>query len=153
VNAPGAQAAAPGAPAVVPPSWFVRAVISPLTKVLNPRMVKKAGRPGFQGAAQIHHVGRHSGRPYVTPVGARLAGELFVIPLTFGNQSDWVRNVRAAGGCTIRLDGNDYRAVRPEFAGTAQARDLVRSVYGPGMRAAFRMLGIRQFMLLRRAGN
>ncbi|HEY4466103.1 MAG TPA: nitroreductase family deazaflavin-dependent oxidoreductase [Streptosporangiaceae bacterium] len=140
-------------PAAVAPSRFVRAVISPLTKALNPRMVKKAGRPGFQGAAQIHHVGRRTGRAYVTPVGARLTGEVFVIPLTFGNQSDWVRNVRAAGGCTIRLDGADYRAVGPEFTDTAQARELVRSVYGPGMRAAFRMLGIRQFMLLRLAGR
>jgi deazaflavin-dependent oxidoreductase (nitroreductase family) len=136
-------------PAAVPPSRFVRVVIGPLTKKLNPRMVERAGQPGFGGAAQIHHVGRRSGRPHVTPVGARLAGTTFVIPLTFGNQSDWVRNVRAAGGATIRLNGAEYRAVRPEFATAAQARELVRSVYEPGMRAAFRLLGIRQFMLLR----
>jgi hypothetical protein len=71
-----------------------------------------------------------------------------VIPLTFGNQSDWVRNVRAAGGATIRLNGASYRAIRPGFAPTAQARELVRSVYPPAMRAAFRVLGIKQFMLL-----
>src|SRR5258705_5912501 len=100
-------------PAPVPPSRFVRAVIRPLTKVLNPRMVKKAGQPGFDGAAQIHHVGRRSGRPYVTPAGGRLAGELFVIPLPFGNQSDWVGNVRAAGGCTVRRNGPDSPAVHP----------------------------------------
>ncbi len=140
-------------PPAVAPSRFVRLVIRPLTKVLNPRMVKRAGQPGFEGAAQIHHVGRRSGRPYVTPVGARLAGEVFVIPLTFGNQSDWVRNVRAAGRCTIRLDGVGYEAVRPEFMGTAEARQMVRSVYPAGMRAAFRVLGIRQFMLLRLAGR
>ena len=140
-------------PAPVPPSRFVRVVIRPLTKMLNPRMVKRAGRPGFEGAAQLHHVGRRSGRPYVTPVGARLAGDTFVIPLTFGNQSDWVRNVSAAGGCSIRLNGVDYHAVRPEFAGLAQVSELVRSVYGPGMRAAFRVLGIRQVMLLRLAGR
>lgn len=140
-------------PAPVPPSRFVRAVIRPLTKVLNPRMVKKAGQPGFDGAAQIHHVGRRSGRPYVTPAGARLAGEVFVIPLTFGNQSDWVRNVRAAGGCRIRLNGADYHAVQPEFADVAEVSELIRSAYEPGMRAAFRVLGIRQVMLLRLAGH
>jgi deazaflavin-dependent oxidoreductase (nitroreductase family) len=153
MNAPGAQEATPGAPFAIPPSRFVRVVIRPLTKVLNPRIVKRAGRPGFEGAAQIHHVGRRSGRPYVTPVGARLAGEVFVIPLTFGNQSDWVRNVRAAGGCSIRLNGADYQAVRPEFAGIAEVSELIRSVYGPGMRAAFRVLGIKQVMLLHLDGH
>jgi hypothetical protein len=66
-------------------------------------------------AAQVRHVGRKSGRQYVSRSGARLSGRTFVIPLTFGNQSDWSRNVRAAGGCTIRLNGVDYRASKPEL--------------------------------------
>jgi len=141
------------APAVVRPSRLVAVVMAPLTKVLNPVMLKLAGRRHVRMAAQIRHVGRRSGRPYVTPAGARLAGDTFVIPLTFGNSSDWSRNVRAAGGCTIRLDGADYRAVQPDLAGRDEAAPLLRAAFGPVERAMFRMLGIRQYLLLRRADS
>jgi hypothetical protein len=41
----------------------------------------------------------------VTSVGARLQAGIVLIPLTFGNRSDWARNVRAAGECSVRLNG------------------------------------------------
>ena len=148
-NASDAQAA----PAVIRPTRLVAWVMGPLTRVLNPVIMNLAGRRHFRMAAQVHHVGRRSGKSYVTPAGARLAGDTFVIPLTFGNQSDWSRNVRAAGGCSIRLDGTDYRAVQPELADRAQAAPVIREAFSPLERAMFRMLGIRQFLLLRRAGR
>jgi deazaflavin-dependent oxidoreductase (nitroreductase family) len=151
MNASDTQAASP--PAVVRPSWLVAVVMGPLTKVLNPVMRKLAGRRHMRMAAEIRHLGRRSGRPYVTPAGARLTGDTFVIPLTFGNQSDWSRNVRAAGGCTIRLEGTEYRAVQPELADRDQAAPVVRAAFGPVERAMFRMLGIRQYLLLRRADS
>jgi deazaflavin-dependent oxidoreductase (nitroreductase family) len=135
----------------VRPSPLVRVVMGPMTRVLNPLVKKLAGRRHFMMAAQIHHVGRRSGRAYVTPASASLEGDLIVIPLTFGNQSDWSRNVRAAGGARIRLGGVDYQAVRPELVDRADARAVVRQAYGPFQRAAFRMLGIRQVMVLRLA--
>ena len=141
------------APAAVRPSRLVAVVMGPLTKMLNPVMIKLAGRRHVRMAAQIRHVGRRSGREYVTPAGARLTGDTFVIPLTFGNSSDWSRNVRAAGGCEIRLDGTDYRAVQPELADRDQAAPVVRAAFGPVERAMFRMLGIRQYLLLRRAAG
>ena len=140
-------------PPVVRPSRLVAVVMAPLTKVLNPVMRKLAGRRHMRMAAQIRHVGRRSGRSYVTPAGARLTGDTFVIPLTFGNQSDWSRNVRAAGGCTIRLEGTEYRAVQPELADRDQAAPVIRAAFGPVERAMFRMLGIRQYLLLRRADS
>jgi deazaflavin-dependent oxidoreductase (nitroreductase family) len=136
---------------VVRPSRLVAVVMGPLTKMLNPVMLKLAGRRHMPMAAQIRHVGRRSGRQYVTPAGARLAGDTFVIPLTFGTTSDWSRNVRAAGGCVIRLDGTDYEAVQPELADRDQAAPVVRAAFGPVERAMLRMLGIRQYLLLRRA--
>ena len=148
MNAPDTQALA-----VVRPSRLVAVVMAPLTKVLNPVMRKLAGRRHVMMAAQIRHVGRRSGRPYVTPAGARLTGDTFVIPLTFGNTSDWSRNVRAAGGCEIRLNGTDYRAVQPELADRDQAAPVIRAAFGPVERTMFRMLGIRQYLLLRRADS
>lgn len=58
----------------VSPAPFVRIVVRPMTKVLNPVVGKLAGRRHFAMAAQIHHVGRSSGRPYVTSAGARPDG-------------------------------------------------------------------------------
>jgi deazaflavin-dependent oxidoreductase (nitroreductase family) len=140
-------------PALVRPSRLVAVVIGPLTKVLNPVMLKLAGRKHMGMAAQIRHVGRRSGREYVTPIGARLAGDTFVIPLTFGNTSDWSRNVRAAGGGVIRLNGTDYRAAQPELADRHQATSVIRAAFNPVQRAMFRMLGIRQYLLLRRVDS
>jgi deazaflavin-dependent oxidoreductase (nitroreductase family) len=99
-------------------------------------------------AAQIHHVGRRSGKKYVTPAGARRTGDTIVIPLTFGNRSDWALNVRAAGGCSIRLNGADYVAVQPEFLAVRDAQPLMRSAFTPLERALFRLLGIRLVLSL-----
>ncbi|HEY2130305.1 MAG TPA: hypothetical protein VGH77_24315 [Streptosporangiaceae bacterium] len=131
------------------PSLVVRAVVRPLTKILNPLIMKLAGRPHFRLAAQIRHTGRRSGRPYVTPAGARLAGDVIVIPLTFGSRSDWAQNVWAAGGCSIRLRGRDYRATQPEFRRVVDAGPLLRAAFSPVERASFRLLGIKQVVRLR----
>ncbi len=122
-----------------------------MTRVLNPAITRLAGRRHVRFAAQIRHTGRRSGRQYVTPASARLAGDTFVIPLTFGSQSDWSRNVRAAGGCGIRLNGTDYRAVQPRLADWEQARQVAGSAFSPVERAMLQVLGIRQYLLLQRA--
>ncbi len=136
---------------LVPPSRFVRIVMGPMTRPLNPLIVKAAGRRHFGMAAQIRHTGRRSGRSYTTPASARISGDVAVIPLTFGSQSDWSRNVRAAGGCSIRLNGRDYDLTQPELLSVADVQPLIRSMFSPTQRAAFRMLGIRQVMRLRLA--
>ena len=140
--------ATPGTLEPVAPSLVVKIVMRPMTKMLNPLIRKLAGRPHFRMAAQIRHVGRRSGRRYMTPVGARRSGDMVVIPLTFGNRSDWSQNVWAAGGCSLRLNGRDYDATGPEFLSLQEAQPLVRAAFSPLERASFRMLGIRQLMRL-----
>jgi deazaflavin-dependent oxidoreductase (nitroreductase family) len=121
--------------------------VRPLTKILNPLMVRLAGRRFFP-MAQIHHVGRRSGKAYVTPTSAHVHGDVLLIGLTFGNQSDWSRNVRAAAGCTVRLGGRTYRATSPELVNWADDKALIASAFNPVLRAGFRILGIRQIMRL-----
>jgi hypothetical protein len=58
--------------------------------------------------------------------------------------------VRAAGGCSIRLNGVDYRAVQPRLVTRDQALKEAGPAFGAVERAMFRMLGIRQFLLLQR---
>ncbi len=138
----------PGPVKPVPPSRFVKIVIGPMTKVLNPLIVRLAGRRHFHMAAQLTHAGRRSGRTYVTPVGARRAGDMVLIPLTFGNQSDWARNVLAAGRCSLRLGGADYAASAPALVSPEEASPHVRAAFSRLERSSMRILGIRQFLLL-----
>ena len=139
---------APVTPEPVPPALVVRIVMRPMTRLLNPLIRKLAGRRHFRMAALVRHVGRRSGRSYLAPVTARRAGDVVLIALTFGNGSDWSRNVRAAGGCSIRLEGNDYEATQPELLSREEAKPYIRSAFGLMERAGVRMLGIRQFMRL-----
>src|SRR5579864_4989317 len=90
------------------PSAFARVALRPMTKVLNPLIRRLAGRKHFNQAARLTHLGRRSGRAYVTPVSARPGGGHFWVALTFGTGSDWCRNVVAAGGCSLRWHGRDY---------------------------------------------
>jgi deazaflavin-dependent oxidoreductase (nitroreductase family) len=124
----------------------------PLTGVMNPLLRKFAGRRHAGFAAQIHHVGRKSGRHYVTPATVRLAGDAAVIALTFGSQSDWSRNVRAAGGCSVRLRGRDYDLTQPELITVAGNQPLIQELFGPAERIFIRALGIRQILRLRVSG-
>ena len=136
----------------VEPSAFAKRVIGPMATLLNPTVRALAGRRGLPMVANVHHVGRRSGKHYVTPTSAHLSGEIVVIPLTFGNQSDWVRNVRAAGGCTVQLGGRRHAAARPQFLDAVTARPLVRQAFNPVERLGFRLLGIKQFLVLRTTG-
>ena len=97
--------------------------------------------------AVIQHNGRRSGRSYSTPVGARSTPGGFVIPLTFGEQADWFRNVQAAGGCVIRWKGADYPTVEPEIIDWT----IARSAFYPVERMLVPLIGIKQFVRLRHA--
>jgi len=136
------------APELIGPAPFVRMVVRPLTKVLNPLVLKLAGRRHFRMAALVRHVGRRSGTPYRTPAGARLTGDVIIIPLTFGSRSDWAQNVRAAGTCSIKLDGRNYTATHPELRLVEDAQPLIRSAFRGFERASFGLLGIRQVLIL-----
>ena len=134
--------------APIGPSRTVRLTIAPMSKLLNPLIARLAGRRFFP-MAQIHHVGRRSGKHYVTSVGARINGDVALVPLTFGNRSDWARNVMAAGRCSITIQGRSYEAKRPQLIDWGDdAKPLVRTTFGRLQPLGFRLLGIKQFMRL-----
>jgi hypothetical protein len=135
------------------PPWFVRAVMGRMTRVFNPLIGRMAGRRHVKMAAQIHHRGRRSGATYMTPASARLDGGAFWIPLTFGPGSDWCRNVRAAGECTITWKGVDYLATRPIVIDRAAALSSARGAFKPQERLMLRVLGIHHFLRLDIAGG
>jgi deazaflavin-dependent oxidoreductase (nitroreductase family) len=114
---------------------------------LNPLMLSLAGSPHLPMLAVMYHHGRRSGRSYATPLGARPIAHGFVIPLTFGEQANWFRNVQAAGGCEIRWKGANYPLIDPEVVDWATAR----SAFSPVERVLMPIIGIEQFVRLRHA--
>jgi deazaflavin-dependent oxidoreductase (nitroreductase family) len=133
----------------VGPSLIVRLILRPLSTLLNPLVGTFAGRRFVPVIGRVHHVGRRSGKPYQTPTGIAVVGDTAVIPLSFGNRSDWSRNVRAAGNCVVQLGGKSYRATQPRFVDAASAKPIVRRAFDPMNRLGFRFFGIKQYLLLR----
>jgi deazaflavin-dependent oxidoreductase (nitroreductase family) len=83
------------------------------TRVFNPIARRFAGwLPGF---GILQYRGRKSGRTYRTPINAFRRGDSYVFALTYGADVQWVKNVVAAGGCTLRTRGRDVRLIEPEL--------------------------------------
>jgi deazaflavin-dependent oxidoreductase (nitroreductase family) len=100
--------------------------------------------PGF---AVLTHVGRRSGRSFRTPVNLYRRGDGYAISLMYGSDSQWVRNVVAAGGVDIETRGRRIHLVDPEIV-----RDPSRSFVPRPVRVPMRLLKVDEFMLLERAG-
>ena len=114
---------------------------------LNPLMLSLAGSRRMPLLAVIYHRGRRSGRSYTTPVVAQPTKNGFAISLTFGEQADWFRNVRAAGGCIVRWKGVNYPLIDPEVVDWA----TVRASFSPLVRVLVPVIGIEHFVQLRHA--
>ena len=80
---------------------------------LNRLTRRFAGKPRSP-LALIIHVGRRSGKVYETPVIARPVADGFVIPLAYGADADWYKNVQVSGYCRIRWNGQEYSIENPQ---------------------------------------
>jgi deazaflavin-dependent oxidoreductase (nitroreductase family) len=101
--------------------------------------------PGF---AIVTHVGRRSGREYSNPVNLFRSGDRYVIALTYGADSQWVRNVLAAGETDVVTRGRSIHLIEPEVV-----HDERQSLVPPPVRPILRAATVTDFMLLRRATN
>lgn len=110
-------------------------------RVFNPRAL----RSGKWQA--IHHVGRSSGRAYRTPVEALAVDGGFIVTLVYGQRSDWVRNVLAAGAAQVESNGETVEVTDPQVIG---ADDAFARLPADTKRPP-RLLRIDEFLLLHRA--
>jgi deazaflavin-dependent oxidoreductase (nitroreductase family) len=99
--------------------------------------------PGF---AVVHHRGRRSGREFQTPVNVFPVQGGFVLALTYGPDTDWVKNVLAAGGCIVETRGQRITCTAPRLY-----RDPDRHHIRPLDRAMLGLLGVDHFMEVRRS--
>jgi deazaflavin-dependent oxidoreductase (nitroreductase family) len=116
---------------------FAMHVINPLTRPFAGRM------PGF---GLLTYRGRTTGRMYHLPINVFQQGEHYIFVLTYGSESQWVKNVLAAGGCQIRVRGRDVGLVEPELI-VNPAWELIP---WPA-RFIERMAGVTEFLRMRAA--
>src|SRR6266496_3681090 len=86
-----------------------------LNRVLSPAAARL---PAF---GIVIHRGRKSGRTYRTPVNIFRQPDGYVVALTYG-VGDWVRNVLAAGECTLITRGRSYRMTQPRLVHDEERR-------------------------------
>ena len=86
--------------------------------------------------AVVRHVGRRSGRIYRTPVVAFRSGAGFVIPMTYGRDVDWARNLVSARGGELERVGRRVALRNPRIVGFDQAADRLPAAARPVFHAA-----------------
>jgi deazaflavin-dependent oxidoreductase (nitroreductase family) len=97
--------------------------------------------PWLPGLALVVHRGRRSGRTYRTPVNVFGTDDGFIMALTYGPDTDWVKNVQAAGGCELRTRGRVVRVAQRRVY-----RDETRRGIRPVERQVLRLIGVADFL-------
>ncbi|AOW94633.1 hypothetical protein BFN03_08370 [Rhodococcus sp. WMMA185] len=94
--------------------------------------------PGF---AVVEHRGRRSGRAYRTPVNVFVEGGHYRFALTYGDNSDWVKNVVGAGGCTIETRHRTVELIDPKIV-----EDGSHAWAPPGVRTVLRAISADTYL-------
>ena len=121
----------------LPIRWLARAV--------EPVASHMAGNRWFPLWAILRHTGRTSGRVYATPVVGLRTPDGFMIPLPFGDQTQWAKNLFAAGGGSLRFAGREYRVAEPQVIDHEAAKAHLSRV----LAFVTARLGLRQYVLVR----
>jgi len=117
-----------------------------LVKLTSPLALRLAGRKVFPLWAVLRHRGRKSGKDYAIPVAVLHTPTTFVIALPWGPQTNWARNVLAAGGATVRWKGVEHRVTEPTLVG----KDVAMAAANRIERAVIRRSSLGDFLQLRR---
>ena len=103
-------------------------------RVANPLVRTFAGR--VAPLAIVQHRGRSSGRAYQTPVLAFAGEREVIIVLFYGSNRDWVKNVQAAGGCTIFQRGKRIPLSHPVIVDSKEGLPRLPALLRPIPRLA-----------------
>jgi deazaflavin-dependent oxidoreductase (nitroreductase family) len=97
--------------------------------------------PWMPGFGVVIHRGRRSGRLYQTPVSVFVTEDGYLFALTYGSDTDWVKNVLAAGGCELRTHGRAIKLSSPRLYHDESRRDI-RTLE----RQVLRIIGVADFL-------
>jgi deazaflavin-dependent oxidoreductase (nitroreductase family) len=98
------------------------------------RVIRTFAGRRLSPVALMVHQGRRSGRQYRTPVMPLPLGDGFLVSLPYGPERDWVRNVLAAGRCTLQRGGRRFELADPRLLDAAGAAPLLPAALRPALR-------------------
>ena len=105
-------------------------------RIFNPLSLRRDTFP------RLIHVGRSSGKEYVTPLDAHPVDGGYMFILVYGSKSDWVQNILASGHATLRKDGNTYELDNPRVV----SGDVAWPLLGDGVKAPPGFLKVNEFL-------
>jgi deazaflavin-dependent oxidoreductase (nitroreductase family) len=120
------------------PRWLAHFNLYVTNRILGPLATR------MPGMGVVVHVGRKSHRVYRTPVLVFRRGNRFLIALTYGRNSEWVRNVVAQTGCELETQGRRLLLSSPYLF-----RDENRRAMPGFVRVALGLLNVSDFLELK----
>ena len=118
---------------------FANRFINPITRLFAGYV------PGF---GVLTYPGRRSGKAYNTPVNVFRRGGDYIFFLTYGSDTNWVKNVLAAGECWIRTRNRQVRLTHPEVI-----VDPTRSLFPAPARFVGRLANVTEFLRMQPAAT
>lgn len=97
---------------------------------------------------RVVHVGRRSGRVYRTPVNLFRHGNRAVLAMTYGTETDWLKNVLAAGRFEFESRRGTLQLVDLEVI-----RDPTRHLVPWPVRIPLRLVRVADFLVARVEGE
>ena len=124
--------------------WRFRHVATRYVNPVTRRVARKLPTFGV-----LTYRGRKTGRIYQTPINVFRRGDAYFLFLTYGSDAQWVKNVLAAGSCSLETRGRGVELVEPELITDPELRPappVVRFVEG-------RIAGVTQYLRMRAASR
>lgn len=94
--------------------------------------------------ALLRHVGRRSGKSYENPIWVWRVKDGFIIVLTYGPGTDWLRNLQAAGQGSLRWHKQEFVFQKPEPVGA----EIALPALPPFIRFVLQRKGVHEFVKL-----
>jgi deazaflavin-dependent oxidoreductase (nitroreductase family) len=128
----------------------MKEVIMPMSRAVArfnryPNRIARRLAPYLPPFLLLTHMGRSSGKRYRTPVFGFRTDDGFVIALTYGRESDWVRNVLAAEGGEAVYRRRAYTLSEPRLVHGDPKRQPLPGV----VRLVLPLLNVDDFLLVR----
>lgn len=96
-----------------------------VNRIINPWLIEQGVADTSQGEiGLLEHVGRRSGTVRVTPIHPVATPEGLRIIVPLGGQSQWARNVLAAGHCRVQIGQSIYELDEPRLVPAAEIEGM-----------------------------
>jgi deazaflavin-dependent oxidoreductase (nitroreductase family) len=110
-------------------------------KSVSNRLLRPVARrvPGF---GVLRHRGRNTDTRYETPLNVFRDGSRFIVALTYGENVDWLKNVRSSSGAELIMRGRVVAVGPPQDLTTDEGLDALPAPVG----LALKSIGVTGFV-------